>query len=198
VTGGGTTTVGRIRSVAGQLSHINGWSAGIALAVLVLIAGAQRVNYRIPGALIGLVLSIIAVEALGLASHHGVAVLGAAGGGLPHVRTPAISWSQLRRLPATVLTVAFMCIAQTADTASHPVQVVILDANGMSDIDYTALQASRDLTTELGQRGTTVGIARASHLVHHNLKHGALLKQIGADHLFASVEGAVAALKRSP
>jgi SulP family sulfate permease len=402
VTGGGTTTIGRIRSVAGQLSHINGWSVGIALGVLVLIAGAQRVNDRIPGALIGLVLSVIAVEALGLASHHGVAVLGAAGGGLPHVRAPAISWSQLRRLPATVLTVAFMCIAQTAatvrasgtdtrtagdfnrdligigagsiaaglagafavdasppntaiatasgarsqlaqtmaavivlavvlvataplaylpramlgailvfiatkllrvselrairrfdriefglaattllvvalvgieqgvvlamilsladrtrrsarpsdavlgretgtdhwipsdigrpteqvpgvlaylvyaplwygnadylrlrirhliDTASHPVQVVILDADGISDIDYTGLQTLRDLTTELGQRGIAVGIARASHLVHHNLKHGALLKQIGADHLFASVEGAVAALNRSP
>jgi hypothetical protein len=56
----------------------------------------------------------------------------------------------------------------------------------------------RDLTTELGQPRTTAGIARVSHLVHHNLKHGALLKQIGADHLFASVEGAVAVLKRSP
>ena len=69
---------------------------------------------------------------------------------------------------------------------------------GQGTADYTGLQALRDLTTELGQRGTTVGIARASHLVNHNLKHGTLLKQIGADHLFASVEGAVAALKRSP
>jgi MFS superfamily sulfate permease-like transporter len=89
-------------------------------------------------------------------------------------------------------------IRELVATASHPVQVLILDADGISDIDYTGLQALRELTTELGQRGTTVGIARASHLVHHNLKHGALLKQIGSDHLFPSVEGAVAALQRGP
>ena len=52
---------------------------------------------------------------------------------------------------------------------------MILDANGMSDIDYTGLQALRDLALELEQRGVTIGIARASHLVHHDLKHGALL-----------------------
>jgi len=32
----------------------------------------------------------------------------------PRVRLPTVSWSQLRRLPAPVLTVAFLCIAQTA------------------------------------------------------------------------------------
>jgi hypothetical protein len=41
----------------------------------------------------------------------------------------------------------------------------------------------------------TLGIARASHLVHHNLKHGALLNEVGPDHLFTSVESAVAALR---
>jgi sulfate permease, SulP family len=402
VRGEATTTIGRLRLVAGQVSHTNGWSVGIALGVLALIAAGRRFSHHIPGALLGLVLSIVAVDALGLASHHGVAILGAVHGGLPHVRLPAASWSQLRQLPGTVLTVAFVCIAQTAatvrasgagpagandfnrdligvgagsiaagligafavdasppntaivtasgarsqlahsmaavvvlavvlvataplahlpqatlgatlvfiatrlfrvgelrailrfdriefalaaatllavalvgieqgvvlamilsladrarrsarpqdtvlgretgtdhwipadighpteqvpgvlaylvyaplwygnadylrlrvrhliDTAAHPVQVVIFDADGMSDIDYTGLQALRDLTTELGQRGIAVGIARASHLVHRNLKHGALLRQIGADHLFASVEGAVTALKRNP
>jgi MFS superfamily sulfate permease-like transporter len=402
VAGGGTTTIGRLRMVAGQVSHTNGWSVGIAAGVLAVIAIARRVDRRLPGPLLGLVLSIVAVDALGLASHHGVAILGAVHGGLPHARLPSASWSQLRRLPGTVLTVAFVCIMQTAATArasgpgtatlsdfnrdligvgagsvaagligafavdasppntaivtssgarsqlahavaaagvlavvlaataplahlpqamlgatlvfiatrllrvgelrailrfdriefalaagtllvvalagieqgvvlamilsladrtrrsarprdtilgrepgtdhwipvdigrpteqvpgvlaylvyaplwygnadylllrirelvataSHPVQVLILDADGISDIDYTGLQALRELTTELGQRGTTVGIARASHLVHHNLKHGALLKQIGSDHLFPSVEGAVAALQRGP
>jgi sulfate permease, SulP family len=45
----------------------------------------------------------------------------------------------------------------------------------MSDIDYTGLQALRDLATELRQKGVTIAIARISHLVHHNLKRGALL-----------------------
>jgi hypothetical protein len=43
-----------------------------------------------------------------------------------------------------------------------------------------------------------MGIARASHIVHHDLKHGALLEQLGADHLFASVDEAVAGLRARP
>jgi len=393
VAGGSTTTIGELRRVAGQVSHVNGWSVGIALGVLALIAAAQRIDHRLPGPLAGLILSIAAVHALGLASRHGVAVLGAVPGGLPHVRLPYVSWSQLRRLPGLVLTVTFVCIAQTAatvrsadaaaatdfnrdligigagsvvagligafpvdasppntaiatasgtrsqlanimaaagvlgvvlvatapladlpeamlaatlvfiatklfrvgelrtilrfdrlefalatvtllavalvgieqgvavaivlsladrtrrtarprdavlgrepgtdhwipadigrpteqlpgvlvylvyaplwygnadyfrlrvralvDAASSPVRAVILDADGISDIDYTGLQALRDLTAELRQRGVSIGIARASHLVHHDLKRGALLAQLGADHLFASVQDAV-------
>jgi MFS superfamily sulfate permease-like transporter len=304
VTGGGTTTVGRIRSVAGQLSHINGWSAGIAVGVLVLIAvgagsiaaglaGAFAVDASPPNTAIAaasgarsqlaqtmaavIVLAVVLVATAPLA-YLPRAMLGAI---LVFIATKLLRVSELRAilrfdriefgLAATALLVVALVgieqgvvlamilsladrtrrsarpsdavlgretgtdhwipsdigrpteqvpgvlaylvyaplwygnadylrlrIRHLIDTASQPVQVVILDADGMSDIDYTGLQALRDLTTELGQRGIAVGIARASHLVHHNLKHGALLKQIGADHLFASVEGAVAALRKNP
>jgi high affinity sulfate transporter 1 len=400
VAGGGTTTIGRVRVVIDQLGHANGWSLGIAAGVLAVIAAGQRINHRFPGALLGLVVSIVAVEAFGLASHHGVAILGAVHGGLPHVRLPSASWSQVRRLAGPVLTVAFVCVAQTAatvrassagapaandfnqdliavgagsvaagligafavdasppntaivsasggrsqlthiaaaavvlavvlvltgplahlpqatlgatllfiatrlfkvrelrailqfdriefalaaasllfvalvgieqgvvvaiivsladrtrraarprdtllgrepgtdhwipldigrpaeqvpgilvylvyaplwygnadylrlrichllDESPDPVKALILDADGMSDIDYTGLKALRDLLSELRQRDVTVGIARASHLVHHNLKHGALLEQLGVEHLFSSVAEAVAAVQR--
>ena len=69
--------------------------------------------------------------------------------------------------------------------------MVILDANAMSDIDYTGLQALRGLAAELDRRGVAIGVARASHLVHHELKHGSLLTELGRDHLFASVDEAV-------
>src|ERR1019366_4380400 len=111
-----TTTIGEVRRLASQVSHINGWSAGIALGVLAVIAAAERIDRRLPGPLAGLILSIAAVHALGLASRHGVAVLGTLQGGLPHLRLPYLSWSQLRRLPGLVLTVTFVCIAQTAAT----------------------------------------------------------------------------------
>ena len=400
-----TTTIGEVRRLASQVSHINGWSAGIALGVLAVIAAAERIDRRLPGPLAGLILSIAAVHALGLASRHGVAVLGTLQGGLPHLRLPYLSWSQLRRLPGLVLTVTFVCIAQTAatvrasgtgaqgtgargdfnrdligigagsvaagligafpvdasppntaiataagtrsqlanimaavlvlgvalvatapladlpeamlaatlvfiatklfrvgelrtilrfdrlefalatvtllavaligieqgvavatilsladrtrrsarpqdavlgrepgtdhwipadigrpteqipgilvylvyaalwygnadylrlrvrhlvDAAASPVHAVIVDADGMSDIDYTGLQALRELATELRQRGVSIEIARASRLVHHDLKHGALLAQLGADHLFTSVQDAVNAVARRP
>ena len=83
-----------------------------------------------------------------------------------------------------------MRICHLVDAASGPVHAVVLDAAGVADIDYTGLQALRDLATELGQRGVTIGIDRTSHLVHHDLKHGAILKQFGPDHLFASVDQA--------
>jgi SulP family sulfate permease len=398
ISGGGTTTIGRIREVIAQRSHVNGWSVGIAVFVLVLMVGAELIDRRLPGALLGLVLSIVAVEVLGLASHHGVPVLGTVHGGLPHVGLPTMSWTTFRHLIAPALTVAFVCIAQTAatlratsagapasddfnrdliavgagsvtagligtvavdasppntaivaasgsrsqlsttlaaavvlgiallataplahlpqatlgatllfvaaklfrvgelrailrfdriefalaitallvvalvgieqgvvvalalsladrtrrsarprdtilgrapgtdhwiptdigrsseqlagvlvylvyapiwyanadylrlrirqlvDTAAQPVHAVIFDANGISDIDYTGLQALRELITELDQHKIRFAIARASHLVHHDLKHGTLLHELVPDHLFASVDDAVTAL----
>ena len=89
-------------------------------------------------------------------------------------------------------------IRHLVDAASGPVHAVVLDAAGVSDIDYTGLLALRDLVTELRQRGVTLAIARASHLIHHDLKHGAILKQLEPDHLFPSVDQAVTALQHHP
>jgi MFS superfamily sulfate permease-like transporter len=89
-------------------------------------------------------------------------------------------------------------ICRLVDAAPGPVHAVVLDAAGVSDIDYTGLMALRDLVTELGQRGVTIAIARASHLVHHDLKHGAILQRLGPDHLFPSVDQAVTALQHHP
>ena len=402
VKGGGTTTLGRLGALSGQIGRTNGWCVGIALGVLALVIVAQRIDHRLPGALVGLVLSIIAVDALGLASHHGVAVIGAVHGGLPHIGLPSAPWSHLRLLVAPVLTVAFVCIAQTAATvreagadvaapddfnrdligvgagslaaglmgafavdasppntaivsasgsrsqltnvmaalivllvvlvatgpirqlpeatlgatlvfiatklfragqlrtvlrfdrlefalavstlvvvafvgieqgvalamvlsladrtrrtarpqdtvlgrepgtdhwipvdightteevpgivvylmyaplwygnadyfrnrarqlvsaAPSPVHAMVLDAVAISDIDYTGLRALGDLVAERRRQGVTLAIARSSHLVHHDLKHGALLEQLGPGHLFTSVEAAVEALQHPP
>jgi SulP family sulfate permease len=402
VPGGGTTTIGRGREVADQIGAVNGWSLGVALAVLAVILVAGRIDHRVPGALIALVGSIVAAHALGLGSRHGVALLGPLHGGLPSVRLPSASWSQIRRLTGTVLTVTFVCIAQTAATvrasragapaandfnrdligigagsvaagflgalavdasppntaivaasggrsqvanaaaavvvlvvvvavagplaslpqatlgatlvfvasklfrvrelgrilrfdriefglaaatllavavagieqgvvlamllsladrtrrsarpqdsvlgraagtdhwipvdvgaateqvpgilvylvyaplwygnadylrlrvgdlvaaAPGPVRALVLDANGMSDIDYTGMQALRELTAALARRGVSVEIARASNLVHHDLGRGAVKGLVGADHLFTSVADAVSAVRRRP
>jgi MFS superfamily sulfate permease-like transporter len=89
-------------------------------------------------------------------------------------------------------------IRNLVDSAPTPIHAVIFDAAGIPDIDYTGLQALRDLASELTRRGVMLRVARASHLVHHNLKHGALLGQLGADHLDNSVEEAVIAAQRHP
>jgi sulfate permease, SulP family len=395
----GETTIDRLRGVVDQLGNVNGWSLAIGIGVLCLILAVQMVDRRLPGTLAALVISVVVVNAFGLASHHGVAVIGHVQAGLPHVHVPSLSWSQLRKLPVTVLTVVFLCVAQTAatvrtvgnrtpasddfnrelitvgggsiaagfigalavdtsppntallrssgarsqlanlvavvvvvivlvaftarledvpeamlgatlifigtklfrigelrrifrfdrvefalatvslvavavlgieqgvllaivfsladrtrraarpreailgrepntdhwipvdigqtteqvpgilvylvyapiwygnadylrsrildlvDGSSRPLHAVVLDADGISDFDYTGLQAMRMLNIELSRRGVTLAIARASRLVHDDLKHGALLQQLGTNRLFSSVADAVGTLR---
>lgn len=116
ITGGGTTTIERIRHVIDQVGDVNGWSVGVAVGTLVLVIGAQRIDRRLPGALVALVLSIVAVQVFGLASRHGVAVLGTVHGGLSSVGMPSVPLRDFPELVSPVLTVAFVCVAQTAAT----------------------------------------------------------------------------------
>lgn len=62
----------------------------------------------------------------------------------------------------------------------------MLDADGMSDIDYSAARALGQFAADLRHRGVQLGVARTSHLVHHDLKHSGLLDDVGADRLFPS------------
>jgi hypothetical protein len=54
------------------------------------------------------------------------------------------------------------------------------------------------LLEELKDKDVCVALARASHLVHHDLKHAGLIETIGTDRLFASVEEAVRSLNKPP
>jgi sulfate permease, SulP family len=111
--GGGTTLPDRVRKITGQIGHVNGWSMAIAAAVFAVLVLAERVDRRIPGALIGFVLSILAVAAFGLTS-HGVAVLGPIHGGVPAFAVPSASLADVRQLIGPALTIAFVCLAQTS------------------------------------------------------------------------------------
>jgi sulfate permease, SulP family len=113
--GGGTTTIGRVRTVVDQIGHTNGWAVGIAVVVLAVIVVAEKVDRRIPGALIGLVASILVVAGTDLKA-RGVPVLGSIHGGLPSFAIPTASWADIRGLAAPALTITFLCVAQTAAT----------------------------------------------------------------------------------
>ena len=75
--------------------------------------------------------------------------------------------------------------------------VLVVDADAITDIDYTGTQALGELTTELKAEGITTGIARSSHLVHHDLTHGGLLILLRPNRLYDTVEDAVLALRAS-
>lgn len=82
-------------------------------------------------------------------------------------------------------------ILAAVDGADGPVRQLVLDANGMADVDYTGAKTLGQMVAELSRRGIRVSLARASHLVHHDLKHAGLLEAISADEFFPSVEEAV-------
>jgi len=113
--GGGTTTIGRLAKVIHQIGHTNGWAVGIAVGVFAVIVVLERIDRRIPGALIGLIASILLVAGAGLVS-HGVQVVGSIHRGLPSFAVPSATFEQARHLLVPALTIAFIVVAQTAAT----------------------------------------------------------------------------------
>lgn len=105
----------RIVELARQSGAANGYTLAIGLGVLAIVAGAEAVSAKIPGALIGLVAATIAVIAGGLES-RGVAVVGAVPSTLPMPSLPAIAPEQWAKLVPLALLIAIVVMVQTAAT----------------------------------------------------------------------------------
>ena len=86
-------------SLVRQASAIRPASVGVAAATVVLLLVLQRFWPRGPGAFAAVVLLTAAVAAMNL-ERHGVAVVGALSGGLPHPNLPPVSDVRQLLLPA--------------------------------------------------------------------------------------------------
>ena len=76
------------------------------------------------------------------------------------------------------------------ESAQAP-RLVVLDALGMYDVDFTGSQALSQALDELGRDGITFAVARAGDHLKQNLARAGLLERIGAGHFYASVDEAV-------
>jgi len=76
--------------------------------------------------------------------------------------------------------------------------LVVLDAIGMTDLDYTGSRASSAVLDQLDRRGVRFAMARTNTAVRASLARSGLRARIGEDHLFASVGEAVDALRPDP
>ncbi len=88
--------------------------------------------------------------------------------------------------------------AQVTAALAHsptPPCVLVLDADAMSDIDYTGTRTFLTLLDEQQRVGIVVGVARAVAGAPRNLQRSGLLDRIGRDHIFDTVDEAVAALR---
>jgi high affinity sulfate transporter 1 len=77
-------------------------------------------------------------------------------------------------------------------------RLLVLDALGMSDIDYTGSLALRRVLDELDADHIAFAIARAGSHTRESLGHSGLLDRIGADRFFPSVDEAVTRLGEEP
>lgn len=109
------STSDRLRFVATHLGNVNGWSLAIGVGVLVIVFVAERINRRIPGALIGLVGSTLLVAVFGLQS-HGLEVIGGFAHGLPRIGLAGFSWTAAGNVAPLAAVVAIVVISQTAAT----------------------------------------------------------------------------------
>lgn len=157
-----------------------GIEAGVVAAALLALAQRTQMEARPRDALLG----------REPGTDHWVPAPGGLSGQVPGVLV------YLVYAPLWYANAAYVCdrVRACVAAAATPVRALVLDADGVSDIDYTGAKALDDLIDELVEAGTKVGLARASHLVDGKGKRSALLERIGPGRVFPDVESAVMAL----
>jgi len=110
------STVHRVATVVSHLGKTHGWTLAIAAAVLAVVVAAERLDRRVPGALIGLIGSTLVVAGAHLTS-HGVAVLGTVAHGAPSFGLHALSWHSVTQVFPVSVVVALVVISQSAATS---------------------------------------------------------------------------------
>ncbi|MGI9644160.1 MAG: SulP family inorganic anion transporter, partial [Ilumatobacteraceae bacterium] len=75
--------------------------------------------------------------------------------------------------------------------ADPPANALVLDLEGVSDIDTTAIQQLEELLDDLEAADVTVSLARVRRPVRDMLQRSALLDRIGTDAVFLEVDDAV-------
>ena len=82
------------------------------------------------------------------------------------------------------------------DTPEKPTWFILL-ANAVDDVDYTGGKTLVELAQQLAQRGVTFAVADVRTGVRPELDRFGLTDVIGADHIFATLEDAIAAFEQS-
>jgi sulfate permease, SulP family len=103
----------QLAAIVSALPQANPYPTVIGIGVLACTIVAEWLSPRIPGPLIGVFASAMAVWWLAL-DQRGVATLGALPIALPSITLSLPSWSELVRLVPLSLTVALVCMMQTA------------------------------------------------------------------------------------
>jgi sulfate permease, SulP family len=114
--GGGHQPLQQIITAISGFPHANHLAISIALAVLITIQLFDRFIPKFPGALLAVIVAIIASWQFNFAS-RGVTVVGTIPSGLPSFGLPAIDLSEIPQILGIALSCCIVIVAQSAATA---------------------------------------------------------------------------------
>jgi SulP family sulfate permease len=167
--------------------------AGITAAVVVLVGVEQ-------GILLAMVLSLLRIVRHSYRPHTGVLAA-----------SSRDAWQLVPAVPGTVTEPGLVIysfgaalfyanaglfakeIRSLVETTRSPVRWMVVDAEAITNVDYTAAQMVRQLHKELVDRGVVLVFARASLSLKADLDRHLLTDLIGRAHLFDRLHDAVAA-----
>lgn len=99
-----------------ELGSINPWALGIGAGAIALLLILRRLDKRLPGALLVVIIGTLLAWAIG-AEGKGLAIVGSVPAGLPGISWPAVEWGALRSLLPIALTISFIGFAESIAVA---------------------------------------------------------------------------------
>jgi high affinity sulfate transporter 1 len=116
VTAAGSRTLPKLANIVRALPHVRWADVAVSVGVIVVVVAARRVNRRIPGLLIAVIIAIIVSWAASLRG-RGVPVVGTVPRGLPSLGLPALGWHNAGALLGVALSMFVVILAQSAATS---------------------------------------------------------------------------------
>ena len=116
IPGGGASLGGRLHVIVTQLGQVRGWPLALSLGTVLVMVVGERLNARLPWALVAVVAAVVLTAALSL-SHQGVAELGTVVAGAPVWRLRWLSLHQWGQVVTIALTLMVVVISQSAMTS---------------------------------------------------------------------------------
>jgi sulfate permease, SulP family len=87
-------------------------------------------------------------------------------------------------------------VREALRAAPTPARWLVFDAEAVTHVDVTGMAALSDLTEELRRDGVTLVLARLRTRMEEQLATSGVLEVVGREHLFPTVQVAVAAFQR--
>jgi SulP family sulfate permease len=140
-------TLGKIVQLIKHLPQTNIPTMILGLSSLVLLLGIAKANRRIPGALIVLTLTTLAMVVFRL-EDYGVTKLGPLERGLPSFQLPPFTLQSVEAVATTALVVSIFCLAQTAATTRSAANLGGYDTD--VNADFRALGVANIASSMVG------------------------------------------------